>query len=203
MLFMRPGYKTGGLFVVVLILALAPAARAQRGRGGMRGTGRAGGAYFGRIAPRYGRAYFGPLRRYPRRRFIFPIWWGGALDYADDCDYLDAAEPCDYPYYNDDEQSFGPEQTQAAPIIIEFPPTAPAPPVTESQSEPQEPDLAPLVLVRRDGQVLKAVAFTIAGDRVTYVTPEGARRSFAVAELDEASTREKNDIEGATVALPH
>jgi hypothetical protein len=76
------------------------------------------------------------------------------------------------------------------------------PSVSQSQALPPEPDLGPLILVRRDGQELKAVAFTITGDRVTYITPEGMRRSFAVAELDKESTREKNDVNGTTVVLP-
>jgi hypothetical protein len=116
---------------------------------------------------------------------------------------VDTTEPYEDSYYSEDAQPAFPYDTQPAPIIIQLPPTAPPQPsVSQSQASPQEPDLAQLILVRRDGQVLKAVAFTITGDRVTYITPEGMRRSFAVAELDKDSTREKNDGDGTTLALP-
>jgi hypothetical protein len=165
-----------------------------------RTVGRVGTPYFGRItsAPRFGPAYRGLGHGYLRRRgFVLPIWWDGVLY------YVDATEPYDYSYYSEEAQPTYPYATQPAPIIIQLPPMATAQPsVSQSQALPPEPDLGPLILVRRDGQELKAVAFTITGDRVTYITPEGMRRSFAVAELDKESTREKNDVNGTTVVLP-
>jgi hypothetical protein len=169
-------------------------------RAAPRTVARMGRPYFGRMAsvrrlgPAFNRFGRGRLRR---RGFVLPIWWGGALY------YVDTTEPYDYSYYPEEAQPAYPYETQPAPIIIQLPPTAPAQP-SESQSEasPQGQDLPPLILVLRDGQVLQAAAFTIAGDRVTYITPEGMRRSFAVAELDKDSTREKNDAIGTTLALP-
>jgi len=59
-----------------------------------------------------------------------------------------------------------------------------------------------LILVRRDGQILQAVAFTTSGDRLTYITSNGIRRSFPIVELDKDATRQMNDAGGTTVALP-
>jgi hypothetical protein len=59
-----------------------------------------------------------------------------------------------------------------------------------------------LILVRRDGQILQTVAFMASGDRLTYITSNGTRRSFPIAELDKDATRQMNDASGTTVALP-
>jgi hypothetical protein len=147
---------------------------------------------------RFGPAFNAFGRRHFRRRgFVLPIWWGGGLY------YVDTTEPYDYSYYSEEAQPAYPYETQPAPIIIQLPPVSAQPSVSQSQAlPPPEPDLGPLILVLRDGQVLEAAAFTIAGDRVTYITPEGTRRSFAVAELDKDTTREKNDANGTTLVLP-
>jgi len=63
-------------------------------------------------------------------------------------------------------------------------------------------DVGDFILVRRDGQVTLAVAFTASGDRLTYVTREGIRRSFPLAELDSMATRQMNDANGTTLSLP-
>jgi hypothetical protein len=64
------------------------------------------------------------------------------------------------------------------------------------------PELGQLILVRRDGKVLLAVAFTVRDGDVTYVTTEGTRRSFPVSELDKEATRQMNDANGTSVSLP-
>ena len=64
------------------------------------------------------------------------------------------------------------------------------------------PELGQLILVRRDGKVLLAVAFTVRNGDLTYVTTEGARRSFPVSELDKEATRQMNDANGTSVSLP-
>jgi hypothetical protein len=64
------------------------------------------------------------------------------------------------------------------------------------------PELGQLILVRRDGKVLLAVAFTVRNGELTYVTTEGARRSFPVSELDKEATRQMNDANGTSVSLP-
>jgi hypothetical protein len=75
----------------------------------------------------------------------------------------------------------------------------PAPPM-ESTVPPTE--LGQLILVRRDGQVVMAVAFTTSDGRLTYITQDGLRRSFPVVELDSEATRQMNSVNGTSVALP-
>jgi hypothetical protein len=64
------------------------------------------------------------------------------------------------------------------------------------------PDIGQFMLVRKNGQVVLANAFTISGDRVTYITPEGTRHSLLVADLDKENTRQRNDANGTSLALP-
>ncbi len=63
-----------------------------------------------------------------------------------------------------------------------------------------------LVLIRRDGALLFAVAFTVRPDatgdpRLVYITREGHRRSVAVAELDLPATRDMNEARGTSLQL--
>jgi hypothetical protein len=79
---------------------------------------------------------------------------------------------------------------------------APAAPVYEPPLRESEE----LVLIRRDGALLFAVAFTVrpdaAGDaRVVYITREGHRRSVALAELDLPATRDMNEARGTSLQL--
>jgi hypothetical protein len=71
-----------------------------------------------------------------------------------------------------------------------------------SQAPASAPELGPLILVRRDGQVLLVAAFMASSGRLTYVTRDGLRRSFPIGELDKSATREINDANGTSVALP-
>jgi hypothetical protein len=68
--------------------------------------------------------------------------------------------------------------------------TAP-PPVVEPTHEAGE-----FVLVRRDGGLLFAVAFTQGAERVTYVTKEGIRRGLALADIDVEATARMNEERG-------
>ena len=77
-------------------------------------------------------------------------------------------------------------EVPALPIVAPIPP----------------PELGQLILMRRYGQVVMAVAFTTSGGRLTYITQDGLRRSFPLAELDADATRQMNDVNGTTVALP-
>ena len=94
-----------------------------------------------------------------------------------------------------------PQQLQALPPVpAEAAASAPATP----QAPPSPPpELGQLILVRRDGQILLAVAFTVRNGQLTYVTNEGTRRSFAVSELDKDATRQMNDANGTSVSLPN
>jgi hypothetical protein len=81
----------------------------------------------------------------------------------------------------------------AAPAATASVSTAPAVPLRE---------LGQFILVRRDGQIVLAAGFSAVGGRLTYITSEGARRSFPLAELDTEVTRQMNDVNGTTLTLP-
>ena len=72
---------------------------------------------------------------------------------------------------------------------------APAPP-----APPRE--VGEFVLVRRDGRLLLAVAFSTDGKQVNYVTREGIRRSVPLAELDLEATQQQNEERGTSLRLP-
>ncbi len=63
-------------------------------------------------------------------------------------------------------------------------------------------DVGEFVLVRRDGRLVFAVAFTAEGDQLTYITPEGVRRALPLAELDIETTRRMNEERGTSIRLP-
>jgi hypothetical protein len=103
------------------------------------------------------------------------------------------------------------EEAQQPQYVLVQPPLQPmTPPPTETTpraAEPQTPpppprELGQLILVRRDGQILLAVAFTTNRGQLTYITREGTRRSFPISELDKDATRQMNDASGTSVSLP-
>lgn len=71
---------------------------------------------------------------------------------------------------------------------------------------PPEPaavrDIGQFVLVRRDGGQVLAVAFTLQGKQISYVTRDGVRRSVALSALDLDATRNENEERGTTLRLP-
>ena len=69
---------------------------------------------------------------------------------------------------------------------------------------PPEPlrEVPEYVLVRRDGAILSAVAYSTEGDRLIYITKDGFRKSVALAELDIERTRRMNEERGTTLRLP-
>lgn len=80
--------------------------------------------------------------------------------------------------------------------------TAPRESATPQAPPPPPPELGQLILVRRDGQVLMAVAFTTNHGQLTYITREGVKRSFPLSDLDKDATRQMNDANGTSVSLP-
>jgi len=81
--------------------------------------------------------------------------------------------------------------------------TAPRESAAPQAPPPPPPELGQLILVRGDGQVLLAVAFTVRNGQLTYITNEGSRRSFPVGELDKDATRQMNDANGTSVSIPN
>jgi hypothetical protein len=109
------------------------------------------------------------------------------------------------------------DEEQRQPIFVvpqppQQPPSQPSNPPAEAAPRPSAapqappappPELGQLILVRGDGQVLLAVAFTVRNGQLTYITNEGTRRSFPASELDKEATRQMNDANGTTVSLPN
>ncbi len=124
--------------------------------------------------------------------YYYPYDYG--FDYGFGDDSYDAAQQSAYsqqPDYSQEPEQYVVEQPAPAPVQYAAP--APAAPL---------PDVGEFILVRKDGQVVLASAFTFSGDRLTYITREGLRRSFPVAELDKDATRQMNEASGTTVVLP-
>lgn len=137
--------------------------------------------------------------RYGRLHRVAPIIFiGGGYPgyYPYDSDYY----PYDYGY----DQFSGDDSQQPVYDAVEQPAPSPGP-SERAAARPQapDPDAGHLILMRNDGQVVFANAFTISGDRLTYITQEGARRSFPVADLDKDTTRKMNDANGTSVVIPN
>jgi len=63
-------------------------------------------------------------------------------------------------------------------------------------------DVGEFLLVRLDGRIVFAVAFSTQGDQLTYVTRDGVRRSLRLSDLDIDATRRMNEERGTTIHLP-
>ena len=117
-----------------------------------------------------------------------------------------------YYYYPDTGTPYGLSEAPDVPPVMAEPPVQLAVPqpldiadaqATNSRSSAEPKELSRLLLVRRDAQVLLTVAFTVSGGNLTYITPDGLRRSFPVADLDREATRQMNDVNGTSVAIPN
>lgn len=124
-----------------------------------------------------------------------------------------------YPYYDD----FGYEQPEQQPaqqsppqpqiIVIQQPVPAQQGGDTErgagnlsaalSESPAPAPvsDVGDFILVRRDGRILFASVFSVVGTQLQYVTPEGIRRTLAMADLDAAATQQMNEARGTSLQI--
>jgi len=126
-----------------------------------------------------------------------------------------------YPYYYDGED-YDQSQQQAQPqpqvIVIQQPAPAVAAQqgmdpendaatqssLSSSLSTPQSapiPDVGDFILVRRDGRILFASAFSIVGAQLQYVSPEGIRHTLPMTELDANATQQMNEARGTTVQI--
>jgi hypothetical protein len=72
---------------------------------------------------------------------------------------------------------------------------------SRASEEEQIPDQGQLTLVLRNGREIQAVAFSHAGDKIFYITPDGARLSIAASELDAAATERVNQEKGTPLQL--
>ena len=141
----------------------------------------------------------GHLHRTTSVPFITPIFSGLPYYYGFDSGV---------PYYSEDEpEQQPPADLPPAPPVVRGPAAAPedfaaSQRVAAPAPEPV-PEVGQFILVRRDGQIVMAVAFTTTGGRLTYVTQDGTRRSFAMSELDRDATQQMNEVNGHTLNLPN
>lgn len=84
--------------------------------------------------------------------------------------------------------------TQAAPAPA-APPQAAAPPA------PPLPDVGQFLLVRRDGKVIHATAFSVEGKNIVYITAEGLRRSIPIDQINTHLTEQRNAERGTILHL--
>lgn len=197
----RPGFSRPGLFAPPLVgTPLNPNFASLRGVPGF-------GFDFEHLAAIEG-ASGGRFRRGDRDRggFFTPLFFGGGwplgypYDYPYDNEYAyDPAAPEGYNSAAQQPPIFVVPQAQpnagpadSAPRQAVMPQTPPSPP----------PELGQLILVRGDGEVLLAVAFTVRNGQLTYITKEGSKRSFPFNELDKQATQQMNDANGTSVSLP-
>jgi hypothetical protein len=68
-------------------------------------------------------------------------------------------------------------------------------------AEPQR-EVGEFVLVRLNGTLVFAVAFSAEGNQLIYITREGVRRSLPLAELDVDATRRMNEERGTSFRSP-
>ena len=107
-------------------------------------------------------------------------------------------------YYREAQQpQFLPTPPQPQPNVTPAAEPAPRESAVPEAPPPPPEELGQLILVRGDGQVLLAVAFTVRSGQLTYITNEGIRHSFPVSELDKEATRQMNDANGTSVSIPN
>jgi hypothetical protein len=87
---------------------------------------------------------------------------------------------------------------QAAPAAQAAP--VPAPEAAAPPARPL-PDIGQFLLVERDGNVIHAVAFSVEGNRVIYITTEGLRRSVPLDQIDVSVTEQRNAERGTILHL--
>jgi hypothetical protein len=133
-----------------------------------------------------------------------------------------------YPYYLDGSLDYGqpdqPEQvqSQAQPQVIVI--QQPVPAVAGQQASfPQDadagigggqssalaspapeapaPNVGEIILIRKDGRVLFASAFSVVGTQLRYISPEGILHKFPVTELDSEATQQMNEARGNSVQI--
>lgn len=120
-----------------------------------------------------------------------------------------------YPFYYD-ESGYDQPQQEAEPQpqvnVVQQPASAQrgesssdaeSPVAATSAPQISEPvrDIGEFVLVRRDGRILFASMFSVDGEQLLYVTPEGMRRTIPVAQLDADATQQMNEARGTTVQI--
>jgi hypothetical protein len=91
------------------------------------------------------------------------------------------------------------------PAVVEVPVERTDNSVQQSLEPPRPPapvsELGELVFIRRDGTLVLAVGYSVVNGRVVYVTRDGIRRWFPLADLDLESTQLMNEERGTSLRL--
>jgi hypothetical protein len=133
-----------------------------------------------------------------------PFFFGGLP-------YYDSVDNGEVSYEQSQPQQETPQQPQVIvlqPIVQQVP----APSATQPASatvvaapaatiEPPAKDVSGYVLVLGNGRVVFASAYSVAGTQLRYVTPEGIRGTFPVADLDSSATHSMNEARGINLQL--
>lgn len=128
---------------------------------------------------------------------VVPSGWGGGYYYP-------------VPYYNESTPQEGQEGNASAPAEAQesnVRASAPAneetaPTTGRSYSYTPVHPAEEYVFVKRDGTRIFAVAYSLAKDKLQYVTKEGLRRTLPIDALDYDATMKSNEERGNTVTLP-
>ncbi len=141
---------------------------------------------------------FGHLHRVRVVSFVGGFGYPGYYGYPYDDYGFDSSD------YNTDQNSYA-AAPEAAPAADQYAagdqyPAAPAP--SAAPADASVPDAGQLILVRKDGQIVTPNAFAITGDQLVYITRQGAKLSFPVADLDKDTTRKMNAANGTNIAIP-
>jgi hypothetical protein len=127
--------------------------------------------------------------------FVTPLFFGGFPYYSDYSDYSDYQQQPQQPQVIVIQQPAPAATTDQSAPAREMAPEAaqPAPPPTPVR------EVGEFILVRRDGRVLFASVFSVTGNQVQYVTPEGIRRALPLTDLDTVATQQMNEARGTTL----
>jgi hypothetical protein len=146
--------------------------------------------------------------------YFVPIFFGGSpyFPYVDDSlDYEQAeqAEPPGQPVQPQPQIIVIQQPVPAAAaqqVAVAQPAEAPSDAAQSSPFSPAAPEapvrnVGEFILIRKDGRVFFANAFSVVGTQLRYISPEGILQKFPVTELDSDATEQMNEARGNTVQI--
>jgi hypothetical protein len=140
---------------------------------------------------------------YARGTSFVPVYWGAAGGYNPDS----PAPQDESSDTNNEPANTDNRDNKQQPQIIVVQPSSQGGNANDAEAEPAPapqpklPDVGEFTLVFKDGKKAAAVAYTRQGDRIVYVTKDGARHSVAVDNIDLDATQRVNEASGASFQL--
>ena len=188
-------------FLLVAVSIAAPAAFAQRGRGGAGRAGWSGGGRVGR--PSHGRTVIVP---YPT--FYSPSYYGSG--YYDPGYYgngYDSSVPAQPPLSYDSDAANYASGYQSPTVIINqnFRPDTANPVVRtyDATTTPaQEPQPTIYLIALKDHSIVAAIGYWVDSDTLNYLTVEGNQNRVSVALVDRDFSKKLNDDRHVDFHLP-